>query len=58
MGINCDEVIKKLTKLLITNGWIQDETLAQILEFPFMRLCCRYLYLEKRRGYALDSVGD
>lgn len=58
--LECDDedVYPRLKKLLVTNGWIQDEVLTRMLELPFMRLCCRYLYLEKRRGYALDSVAN
>jgi hypothetical protein len=28
------------------------------MQEPLMRLCARYLFLEKRRGCALDSVGE
>lgn len=58
--LECDKTnaIVKLKKLLNNNGWIQDEKLTAMLETPLMRLCARYLYLEKRRGYALDGVAN
>jgi malonyl-CoA decarboxylase len=47
----------ELKQLFKTNGWANDSTLVSLLEVPLMRLCAVYLYLEKRRGYALDNVG-
>ena len=40
-------------------SWLEegDSALCQLLEPVLMRLCARYLYTEKRRGSALDSVG-
>ncbi|KAL4233761.1 hypothetical protein ACF0H5_008439 [Mactra antiquata] len=38
--------------------WVHNKSIMKILEAPLMRLCARYLYLEKRRGYALNSVGN
>lgn len=47
----------ELRKLLYTNLWYQDPELVALLEHPLMVSCARYLYLEKRRGFALDNVG-
>jgi malonyl-CoA decarboxylase len=47
----------ELKELFKTNGWANDPKLVALLEVPLMRLCAGYLYLEKRRGYALDNVG-
>jgi malonyl-CoA decarboxylase len=47
----------ELKQLFKTNGWASDSKLVSLLEVPLMRLCAGYLYLEKRRGYALDNVG-
>jgi malonyl-CoA decarboxylase len=47
----------ELKELFKTNGWANDSKLVALLEVPLMRLCAGYLYLEKRRGYALDNVG-
>lgn len=40
------------------NAWYSDNELSTLLEAPLMRLCAQYLYLVKRRGYALDPVGE
>lgn len=52
------EVYDHLRKLLTTNGWIDNSDLVNSLSSPLMRLCAYYLYAEKRRGYALDSVAN
>ena len=46
-----------LLKALKNNAWINDSHLAEVLRAPLMRICARYLYVEKRRGYALNPVG-
>ena len=43
---------------LRTSGWTADAALAGLLERPLMRLCARYLYLEKHRGNAANSVAN
>lgn len=43
--------------VLKLNSWFSDKKLVKELEKPLMRLCAQYLYLVKRRGYALDPVG-
>lgn len=48
----------ELKELFKTNGWANDSKLVALLEVPLMRLCAGYLYLEKRRGYALDNVAN
>ncbi|KAG8232759.1 hypothetical protein J437_LFUL013004 [Ladona fulva] len=40
------------------NSWALDALLLMLLETPLMRLCARYLYLEKKRGAALDPVAN
>ncbi|XP_076061051.1 malonyl-CoA decarboxylase, mitochondrial-like isoform X2 [Oratosquilla oratoria] len=52
------EVYEKLRKSLGNNGWSDDESLVKALEEPLMRLCSHYLYNEKRRGFAFDSVAN
>uniref|UniRef100_T1JCC3 Malonyl-CoA decarboxylase C-terminal domain-containing protein n=1 Tax=Strigamia maritima TaxID=126957 RepID=T1JCC3_STRMM len=49
---------QKLRKTISTNSWVVNEKLSQKLETPLMRLCARYLYSEKHRGFALDSVAN
>lgn len=55
--LNSSDIWQELKKLLSSNAWVQNKELSFILEKPLIRLCARYLYLEKRRGYAFDSVG-
>nr|CAD7394593.1 unnamed protein product [Timema cristinae] len=53
-----DNLWSELRKMLHTNSWVGEAGLMSALEGPLMRLCARYLYLEKRRGYTLDSVAN
>lgn len=46
-----------LMRLIKSNVWVEDHKLTEILKKPFMRKCAHYLINEKRRGYALNSVG-
>lgn len=52
-----DDIFMELMKHLNSNSWLQIDGLADILKPIMMKVCIRYLYLEKKRGYALDSVG-
>ncbi|KAG6420499.1 hypothetical protein SASPL_117030 [Salvia splendens] len=56
MGKNGMEVLRNL--LSSSEKWINSEKLASLLRIPLMRLCARYLLQEKKRGKALDSVGN
>ncbi|KAL1562505.1 malonyl-CoA decarboxylase [Salvia divinorum] len=56
MGKNGMEVLRNL--LSSSDKWINSENLASVLRIPLMRLCARYLLQEKKRGKALDSVGN
>ncbi|CAA0825160.1 malonyl-CoA decarboxylase family protein [Striga hermonthica] len=38
--------------------WTKSDKLTIALKIPLMRLCARYLLQEKKRGKALDSVGN
>lgn len=55
--LQTDMLWSELKRLFKTNSWATDSKLVSLLEMPLMRLCAGYLYLEKRRGYALDNVG-
>lgn len=46
-----------LRSFLVDSSWIREEAKAKLMEKPLMRLCAHYLFVEKRRGFALDSVG-
>lgn len=51
------EIVPVLKKILSTSLWTGDEQLSGFLKDPLLRACAWYLYKEKRRGYALNSVG-
>lgn len=52
-----NDVWQILAGELRSNRWVADERLVQLLRMPLMRKCAHYLYGEKRRAYALNSVG-
>jgi malonyl-CoA decarboxylase len=56
MGIKADAA--NVRTLLSTNDWLTDLAFVVAMQEPLMRLCARYLFVEKRRGFALDSVGE
>ncbi|GIY64644.1 malonyl-CoA decarboxylase, mitochondrial [Caerostris darwini] len=45
-----------LQSVIASNRWINDENLIQCLKSPLMKICAHYLYIEKRRSNALNSV--
>lgn len=47
-----------LYEALRSNQWLQDATLESLMCAPLMRKCAHYLHEEKRRGYALNTVGE
>ncbi|XP_075481497.1 uncharacterized protein LOC142522204 isoform X1 [Primulina tabacum] len=56
-GKNGMEVMRNL--LSTTDyEWVNSISLTVALQIPLTRLCARYLFLEKKRGKALDSVGN
>lgn len=52
------EPLGALLNLLKNNGWYRVPELVEQLEQPLIRLCAFYLYNEKRRAYALNSVAN
>lgn len=40
------------------HSWVKNEDMMKAMKAPLMRLCARYLYIEKRRGYALNPVAN
>ncbi|KAI9555443.1 hypothetical protein GHT06_017958 [Daphnia sinensis] len=48
----------QLRNLLVDSSWMREEAKATLLKHPLMRLCAHYLFVEKRRGFALDSVAN
>ncbi|KAK9155565.1 hypothetical protein Sjap_003045 [Stephania japonica] len=56
-GANGVEVMMNL--LTSTNyEWAKSDKMVSVLRGPLMRLCARYLVIEKKRGKALDSVAN
>ncbi|PBC25423.1 malonyl-CoA decarboxylase, mitochondrial [Apis cerana] len=47
-----------LKKILNNSLWTQDIKICEVLKKPLLRACAWYLYKEKRRNYALDSVAN
>ncbi|TPX61419.1 malonyl-CoA decarboxylase [Spizellomyces sp. 'palustris'] len=45
-----------LKDILAGNSWYEDPNISQTLKPILLRLCARYLLLEKKRSFALDPV--
>ena len=46
-----------LRDVLASDEWLDRPHVVSALQEPLLRLCARYLYVEKKRGYALNPVG-
>ena len=57
LGSRSRSMFDALRKSFQTNVWASDQCLLQALKKPLKRLCARYLFVEKRRGFALNPVG-
>ncbi|XP_063405322.1 malonyl-CoA decarboxylase, mitochondrial-like isoform X1 [Mytilus trossulus] len=55
---DCTNMYEALKRLLTTHEWVSKELTCKILQSILLRLCARYLYVEKRRGYALNPVAN
>lgn len=53
-----ENVCQEFRHRLKNNDWLEDNELIENLREPLMRLCAYYLYLEKHRNYAFDSVAN
>ncbi|CAL1547483.1 unnamed protein product [Lymnaea stagnalis] len=42
---------------ILSHTWYRDQTLQRIMS-PLMRLCANYLYIQKRRNYALNPMAN
>jgi malonyl-CoA decarboxylase len=47
-----------LREVLSGDDWIEQPHVVNVLQAPLLRLCARYLYVEKKRGYALNPVAN
>lgn len=50
-------MVTVLKGVIQDHTWVTNEHVCQVLQGPLTRLCARYLYMEKRRRYALNPVG-
>ena len=53
-----EALVENFVTALKTNSWTGNTELASVLKPILMRLCARYLYQEKRRNFALNSVAN
>uniref|UniRef100_T1E1M5 Putative malonyl-CoA decarboxylase n=1 Tax=Cupiennius salei TaxID=6928 RepID=T1E1M5_CUPSA len=51
-----NDMWNNLSSIIASNRWIKDDNLKEILKNPLMKVCAHYLYNEKRRSNALNSV--
>lgn len=51
-----DDLREAFYNLIHANLWISDLELQRLLRIPLLKMCAHYLYNEKRRSYAFDSV--
>lgn len=56
--LQTNDLVSALKKALSTSLWTNDKQLSESLKEPLLRACTWYLYKEKRRGYALNSVAN
>ncbi|KAG7209608.1 hypothetical protein KM043_011264 [Ampulex compressa] len=56
--LKLDAVQLALNKIFKTSLWTNDRDLCGLLKEPLLRACAWYLYREKRRNYALNSVAN
>lgn len=57
LHFNCDNLALELKKLFNNSLWMNDNEITGLMKGPLMRACARYLYREKRRNGAINSVG-
>ncbi|XP_052240597.1 malonyl-CoA decarboxylase, mitochondrial-like [Dreissena polymorpha] len=50
--------LERLKDHVINVTWTRDQDIVTAVKPILMRLCARYLYREKRRGYALNTVAN
>ncbi|XP_042900724.1 malonyl-CoA decarboxylase, mitochondrial isoform X2 [Parasteatoda tepidariorum] len=55
-NVTSSEVWNALNVAIASNKWIVNEQLREALQLPLMKTCAHYLYKEKRRNNALNSV--
>jgi len=53
-----DDLYLELLSVIKTSSWVGDKDLEPVMKQILTRLCARYLYVEKRRNNALNSVAN
>ena len=53
-----DSAVTQFGAWIKNNSWTSNQGLATVLKPILLRLCARYLYKEKRRNFALNSVAN
>jgi len=56
--LETDNIYDKLLEVIKTSSWVGDTAIEPIIRTVLTRLCARYLYTEKRRNNALNSVAN
>ncbi|XP_074646704.1 malonyl-CoA decarboxylase, mitochondrial-like [Tubulanus polymorphus] len=51
-------IFEDLRKCLLDNSWLMLKGIPELLKEPLIRLCVKYLYIEKRRGYPINPVAN
>ncbi|PVD28923.1 hypothetical protein C0Q70_11518 [Pomacea canaliculata] len=51
-------ILEAFKHLVQSNQWLPRQEAVMAMKVPLLRLCARYLYLEKRRGFALNPVAN
>ena len=57
-GTERETVHQQIITTLKSSEWCKNDSLVTVLRPILMRLCARYLYQEKRRNFALNSVAN
>ena len=52
------DIHEEIIRTLKTKDWSQQSQVVEVLKPVLMRMCARYLLLEKRRNFALNSVAN
>ncbi|RUS86163.1 hypothetical protein EGW08_006057 [Elysia chlorotica] len=53
-----ESALETFRNLVSSHGWFSDVDITRVMVGPLMRLCAHYLYIQKRRGYALNPVAN
>jgi len=56
--LETENIYDKLLDVIKTSSWVGDTAVEPVIRTVLTRLCARYLYTEKRRNNALNSVAN